>query len=1738
MSESFGAGVSRTLSALQRQFSNVVFQKGKPPLDSELNLQDSIHTEQLAQALQAQVHSGFLVDPTQTTADFVVDPHYSNCFFLGQAAAGEEAPVQWALVNGWVVPVTGTHVDATNNLITLYPPPATGTRIDFVFLEVWATLIAPNPSEENKPSASTIWRYGNVEYGGTNITDDLVDPTLLFETTERVQVQYRLRVFGQGAGLGSSVALDVYPEGLDDPNVLGQGTATSPVAGLTWTNMREALGDPSLWRAGDGDPSNGLGTVDGFTYAVPVCAIFRRNSDPFAAITSSGMANLNGGLDRNPSAASLTNPRDGAKTLSVPTLTTAISKSATGAIAITGLADSGFDDPDIDLASTFLQVGDEVMGPITAVGASTITVSQRGRNATVATQHAAGTPVRFFNPRADGLFADQIVSTDILDMRHGTGMAWDYQQVLIHNLSKLVRRDLRTSYKQSSAGNTQGLLVQEVSFLSTSAPPSGTVAVDGPDGIRTVFSDAAALQPHTTLLCAAPTVAGAAAALDTGVVWDVAADFKPSGFITGAGYANGTTIFLNIGGADGNSGARGTFRTAGTRAVRFVAPNEYWKDSIPTPETGNQTPVRIRFLEAAALQPAAEGEGVSDHPGPMYPTAATNFEKPYIVLGGVLNAASSISGAQPDNDSPAAAEFEIDLPGLDFDLAGGWYPDGDVHSLSTDGVTFPVLRGERTLYDMLTQGGQDETGSSSEVYLILYGDSTNPENNGAFQVIGAGTVDYTSANASTASRVRVRALTQGWSGFTLPVVGTLTAEIRSQYTNAEDGAGGSAAAPASLAVVWTDIEGAAPGSLWPGALTEPVSQKMVISTTLQYHPGRGAAARVPDDIWRVNGLSLGAEYLREAPGSVDVTFPAAAGTPANETFFSADTQVQTWNRLPSLGLTAPDAPSYGGGIAAWSEQTRENEAFLDRGSKTLILRPFLDRAMTLQARTSTAAVGDTLLGPTTYLSGTVKDGAAIWTTGLHMGFEVPPEYMPRFGRQDIPYRVNSNSSFLPGINHLFTDSTDVTEAQFYIIGGQDSTSTTIRPMYLQTGASSGYDYCEYGTITGPGTPAYQAQLINIPEVISSDLGRGMKGIQLPPYLGVARLYGVYDRRDFIAKGGATFNANRVTPASDPATNLLARVDKQTLFILQSGGFAVTGDTGDHTYIIPSDAIDITLSPNYTAGETFEDIEYVVEFCCFGFARGFIHDNNYVLCRRHKGSSTLIVDGDDPEAAGARMTLPAAAPAGDQIYIGYSRVPYQGDPYMTRAGSVRVTSDYEVRYGQIPVAGQFALTSSIQQYDSAGVQIPQTPNVRALEVLASLDFYTTLGTGKIGGDMYTGTSLDVGYTAPAGDTRLPASGSAPAWRVLPRALTAGQDPNIATSALLTLVVADNNEVGSTSITISVPDQNDVVLTEGSEFVVEANSSLTAEAIVNAINSESALTPFIQATNNGDAGIHFMSLVPGAAGNRIKLSVSSAVAYRFQGVRGTRTSAYLAGGRDVPMNAGSGSSQLDLTGSTEMFPLGILLQDSDFLCENPLGGNASAMVSFPAGINPVQSLLPLGSGGSEYTRLTGGAGQWLALSDGGVLEYTAYNEDTAPSGTRKFRLYRGGGATSVVSDPVPGGPVDWVAGSWPASVAPVLKGGVLICKAMLVRNLPEQVFSSQVTEGDEIQMVILTYGHIGVSPGEELTLAGVLSPTGYGEGYAAADRYRIEGRLMTMGRRRLQENTDVSPAVYPGTGAEPL
>jgi hypothetical protein len=488
MSNDYGDGVSRVLDPTATQYLSLIWQEGAPPCDAEYTLMQDLAAGRLSQSTLAGSPSGWLGNEVNFSKDFVTDPSWSNWFKFGLQAASDHQSVMWANVNGWLIPVTGTRTGLppgsadnsdTWNKILLDPPPGSAgdARADFVFLEVWKARISPNPSILNKPNAAAIYRYGNVEGGFSYLPDDLIDPEIGEPTTERIQLQYRIRVV---KGL---VNLSANPDGFDPTVVKAQGSQANPpsVGGYTFTNMKSLLGDPGLWRAGDGTANN-LGTVDGYVYAVPICVVFRRNGTDW---TGNPSPNLNGSFNRNPTAVD----RNGSLTFAPITLNTNMT--------------AGTSYPSISITTTSvmpttgtIRIGNEIL-TYNGVSGSTLNTVTRAQFGTINTDsHLIGDTVTLLSGRPDGLFADQVTNTDILDLRHAVNPGgFDYQSLLLSNLDKLFKGQLRSNWKRSGTDPRGSFVFYE--DLVSSAPPaiSGITALDAPDHFRLAFSDAAVQQP-------------------------------------------------------------------------------------------------------------------------------------------------------------------------------------------------------------------------------------------------------------------------------------------------------------------------------------------------------------------------------------------------------------------------------------------------------------------------------------------------------------------------------------------------------------------------------------------------------------------------------------------------------------------------------------------------------------------------------------------------------------------------------------------------------------------------------------------------------------------------------------------------------------------------------------------------------------------------------------------------------------------------------------------------------------------------------------------------------------------------------------------------------------------------------------------------------------------------------------------------------------------------------------------
>jgi photosystem II stability/assembly factor-like uncharacterized protein len=121
-------------------------------------------------------------------------------------------------------------------------------------------------------STERVYPEGNILSDAEDFLEDtMVDPNVGVETTKRVQIQYRIRIIDgvdpfnyPEAGLGAQY---VYSQGPNDN--------TSDAGRYTYVNMGEENGDYGLWR------SRCRNTFDGFTWAIPMFFVSRRNSSPF-----------------------------------------------------------------------------------------------------------------------------------------------------------------------------------------------------------------------------------------------------------------------------------------------------------------------------------------------------------------------------------------------------------------------------------------------------------------------------------------------------------------------------------------------------------------------------------------------------------------------------------------------------------------------------------------------------------------------------------------------------------------------------------------------------------------------------------------------------------------------------------------------------------------------------------------------------------------------------------------------------------------------------------------------------------------------------------------------------------------------------------------------------------------------------------------------------------------------------------------------------------------------------------------------------------------------------------------------------------------------------------------------------------------------------------------------------------------------------------------------------------------
>ena len=245
-----------------------------------LNISQQIQEYNRSEFIRSISHSGIM-----TVGDREIKDRSDSLFLPGDTVTGNSlndrntfyiyAPGKQykAIVNGWVITlynILGNGALDTSRpnpdhiAIRLPDPPSSGNRFDFIFLEVW---------REEIDSEDTIHPIGNVDTASGDITNDISESREPEgEVNAIVEIRSKIRVI-------SGIDYETHPLGFSDTSsVFARGPKSSDTT-RTFSH-RADFGDSGLWIAGnDTDPSrDDLGTTDGYSYAIPIAVVFRRNT--------------------------------------------------------------------------------------------------------------------------------------------------------------------------------------------------------------------------------------------------------------------------------------------------------------------------------------------------------------------------------------------------------------------------------------------------------------------------------------------------------------------------------------------------------------------------------------------------------------------------------------------------------------------------------------------------------------------------------------------------------------------------------------------------------------------------------------------------------------------------------------------------------------------------------------------------------------------------------------------------------------------------------------------------------------------------------------------------------------------------------------------------------------------------------------------------------------------------------------------------------------------------------------------------------------------------------------------------------------------------------------------------------------------------------------------------------------------------------------------------------------------
>ena len=229
------------------------------------------------------------------------------------------------------------------------------------------------------------------------------------------------------------------------------------------------------------------------------------------------------------------------------------------------------------------------------------------------------------------------------------------------------------------------------------------------------------------------------------------------------------------------------------------------------------------------------------------------------------------------------------------------------------------------------------------------------------------------------------------------------------------------------------------------------------------------------------------------------------------------------------------------------------------------------------------------------------------------------------------------------------------------------------------------------------------------------------------------MFAIYEAGDYAAHGSAFNIGTDRTPLPGGATNLLRQSFDGPVFWIERDD-SVNGG-GVSTFVINSEVIDLSKAP--TPPTSFAAGNYVIEASIFGFGIG-----SFDLTRPFQLALSSATGATPSQPIPGPITvLPGPLPATATALINYSRTPYQADIFGTQSNF----NDESYQRGPLDSSTAFQLAST-----SLNAAALTRPNQKPLEVLASMGFITSLGTGRLSGDFVTPNTYDprnVGYEDP-------------------------------------------------------------------------------------------------------------------------------------------------------------------------------------------------------------------------------------------------------------------------------------------------------------------------------------------------------------------------------------------------------